>query len=268
MKSFQTILDEFVEVPYNSFFHLTKTISVFSQNSSGNTSEEVLNAFKVLIENPVQNFDKFGFNYINPVSFEHNEACKIVAETYESKNKIAVELKATSEGEVAMTATFMATRTFIKMGVRIYDNELIDNLGIESLITWAKEMHRNLPNAVIIKVGCFGSFLESFYEDNNLPISKPPFGDCMDWYGIYATRGFLSRFDKDEVLNLPAFEVIELENDFIEIRAFENPSNFEEVEKRSAEISNHLNTIAKKSEHELKYSIINGKIYYHREKTE
>jgi hypothetical protein len=109
-------------------------------------------------------------------------------------------------------------------------------------VKYAGEVATLLPNFTRVQI--YTDYkLNEYYESQNLPWLPECFGNLVGWYYLISPLGYSPYFSPEEMLNIPAHQVRELENGWIEVISYPDPLAYDQPEARTGiiTITNYLN---------------------------
>lgn len=112
----------------------------------------------------------------------------------------------------------------------------------DTLLSFAKHMMRCFPLFSWAK-GRTDPAVNEFYDSKNLLRVPSCFMNYLAWFHLISPLGYGPYFDREDLLNMPAYDVQELEDGIIQVITYKDPLDFasEESRQRIIEITNYLN---------------------------
>lgn len=86
--------------------------------------------------------------------------------------------------------------------------------------------------------------ISEFYTQNNLPFLPEIFGGMLPWFILLAPPVYEPYYTRESLLTSPAFKVYQYDNNWIGLRAYENPFDFtsQATCEQIARLNEYLNT--------------------------
>ena len=124
-------------------------------------------------------------------------------------------------------------------------NPNLARIGVDILLAYGQELAALLPVFSYSRLTTNGKPNE-FYSQEKLAWLPVCFGNFLGWYHLISPLGYEPYFSRKKMLNIPAHQVRELENGWVEIISYPDPLVYDQPEARAKiiEITKYLNTLS------------------------
>ncbi len=192
---------------------------------------------EILEANPFVNFNEMAFNYSEKwVAYNQQKALANLKKGDEPALALRTETPYFFEGSINRGGW----RNTVRLAMA---NSTLEQIDLSLLKNYVSKVATLFPRFKWAEVKTDYKIKE-FYQAQDLVAVPDCLGNYLNWYHLISPLGYEPYFSRAELLNIPAHQVRELENGWIEIMSYSDPLAYDQPEARAriVEITNYLNT--------------------------
>jgi hypothetical protein len=198
--------------------------------------EPAYTLLKSLEQNPYGKFDKMSFGgNLKSYNYQFDKALKhLMAETTNSV-RLTTETPFRFRGSIARGKV----HNTVVLGMA---NPTFNSLNLEQLLSYTRSLAKLLPNFYRAEI-VTDYQLNEYYTEQKLEWLPECFNDFLSWYHLMSPLAYEPYYRREELLAVPAHQVRELDNGWIEIINYADPLSYDQTETRGRiiAITNYLN---------------------------
>ncbi len=212
------------------------TVSILEKNNRWQDDNPAAAILTKLEENPFASFAEMEFNYSqNWQPYDRVKALAALKKGKEPSLTLRTQTLIHWRGAIAKGDS----RNTLTLGLT---NQTLGELDLPRLIDYTLELAKLMPKFERAEISAEAK-PGDFYKLEQLKWLPECFNSFLKWYHLINPLGYEPYFSREEMLNIPAHQVRELENGWIEIISYPDPLAYNQPEARAKviEITNYLN---------------------------